>query len=530
MARELLSVFSPLPPQKAFIKSDAFVRGYGGGMGGGKSRTGCEVVFDAALDHPGLIALIARAAHTSIEGTTKKTMLTQVVPPELIVDKKESGGHDWIELFNGSVIHFVGLDNPLRWFSSEIGYVFFDEAQEIEEDKVVRIISRLRQRCSSCAANPQYEDGCEGICRHQSEPVPCTHMPCRAIITFNPASPGHWLQKWFLDGEGLTRTDYGFRKTELVVDDADEPIGNCEFVQALAADNPFLGSDYLRILRGMNSRMRKMYLEGQWVFEEGDQFFDPDSIEYYLDVARDAKPLGTGRTVGDIDKDILARSRRGESDDKIRVKFGDGPLTVWKSPVRGDEPHRYVISVDGASGAGADFAAIQAIDIESFEQVAEWQAKKTPDETAAEAYRLGRIYNTALIVPETTGGWGFAVVQALQRMHYPNVFTRKVLDRLSRKWTDKLGFDTTERMRAHILDVLERVLREREFGLYSLRTVNEVATFVINKNGKAEAQQGCHDDLLMALAIGVAIVLDRPKRIRRLIEKPHTPQFAATGW
>jgi hypothetical protein len=530
--RELRSVFDPLPPQKAFLNSAAKIRGYGGAMGGGKSRTGCEEVFDACLDHPGLVALVARQAHTSIIGTTKKTMLTQVIPPDLIPRDKASQGEDWVELWNGSVIHFVGLDNPTRWFSSEIGYVFFDEAQEIQEDTVVRIMSRLRQPCQDCVREPKYDD--------TGRPIPCGHMPRRTIITFNPSSPGHWLQQWFLTGEGLERTEYGFRKDKLFPTDAIEPIGDCEFVMALAKDNPFLDEDYMRILRGMPARMRKKYLDGEWTYEEGNQFFDPDALERYGELARDAKPLFNGRTVGDIEKDFLARTRgeRGDATDRIRVLRGEGPLTVWKTPVRDRRDEhgmslgatRYILAVDGASGAGKDFAAIHVISVEDFEQVAEWQAKKTPDETAREAYRLGRIYNNALIVPEVTGGWGFAVQQALQRMHYPNVYTRRIMDRLAKKYTDKLGFDTSERMRAHILDTLERVLREGEFGLYSLRTVNELVTFVINEKGKAEAQSGCNDDLVMSLAIGVTITVDRPRQIRRQTVKPHQAQFSATGY
>src|SRR5574338_73733 len=133
-------------------------------MGGGKSRAGCEEVFDACLDFPGLKAVVARDAHTSIVETTKKTMLEQVIPDELIRHRKASGGEDFVELYNGSRIHFIGLEDPYRWYSSELGLLFFDEAHEISEEKVLRLITRLRQ----------------------------PNMPHRAIVTFNPANPGHW--------------------------------------------------------------------------------------------------------------------------------------------------------------------------------------------------------------------------------------------------------------------------------------------------------------------------------------------------
>lgn len=517
---EILSVFDAtrIPAQAAFINSKAVIRGYGGAMGGGKSRTGCEVIFDACLDHPGLVAVVARQAHTSIINTTKRTMLTQVIPAALITNEKKSGGEDYIELWNGSIIHFIGLDDPLRWFSSEIGYAFFDEAQEIQEDTVVRIISRLRQPCAACVALPVYEMGL---------PVACPHMPCKAIITFNPSSPGHWLEQWFL--AGAQRTKHGFRKDELFPTDAEEPIADCEFVKALAVHNPFLGEQYMKFLRGMPSRMRKKYLDGEWVYESGNQFFDPEDLGFHSAVCHDAKPLTSGHTVGDVEKDFLARRRGAKPDDPIKVRKGEGGLTVWKAPKK-DPRERYVVAVDSSSGQSKDWAAIQVVSIESFEQVAELQQKLTPAQTAVEAYRLGRIYNDATIVPELTGGWGFAVQQELQRMHYPALYTRKVLDRLTRKWTDKLGFDTTEKTRAHILGTLERVISEREFVLNSLRAHQELSTFVINDKGKAEAQIGCNDDLVMALAIAVTIALEQPRKREPLRQERYAPLSTATGY
>src|SRR5688572_25995710 len=114
----LESVFRPTPPQEAFMRSPAKIRAYGGAMGGGKSRAMCEVIFDYALDFPGMTAVVARDKHTSIINTTRKTMLDQVVPRELIAHKKQSGGEDYIELFNGSTIHFIGMDDPYRWYSA----------------------------------------------------------------------------------------------------------------------------------------------------------------------------------------------------------------------------------------------------------------------------------------------------------------------------------------------------------------------------------------------------------------------------
>src|SRR5215475_3454564 len=98
------SVFELLPPQQGFFLSNAKILGYGGAMGGGKSRCLCEWVFDHTLTHPGIKCVMARFAHTSIIESTRKIMYEQVLPPELINRKKESGGEDYVRLANGSEI------------------------------------------------------------------------------------------------------------------------------------------------------------------------------------------------------------------------------------------------------------------------------------------------------------------------------------------------------------------------------------------------------------------------------------------
>lgn len=530
---ELLSVFDPLPPQAAFLKSKVFIRGYGGAMGGGKSRTGCEDVFDAALDNPGITCLVARQAHTSIVETTKKTMLRQVIPHQVITHSRASGGEDYVELWNGSRIHFVGLDDPLRWYSSEIGYVFFDEAQELNEDTVLRIITRLRQRCNDCERNPTYDEN--------KRIVPCPHMPNKAILTFNPGNPGHWLQRWFINGG--QRTETGFYKPELWMDGATSPLGSCEFFFAKATDNPHLPPGYVeQTLGGMKEWMRRRYLDGHWEFISGTCFFDVDSLRYYQDLAKDIVPITNGVTAGSIPMDVAHRTGRGPkagADERLRIVSGDGPLTIFKRPVREKfneetgktEPaHRYVLSIDASSGRGSDYSAIQIIDVDEFEQVAEWQGKLETGLVAEEAYRLGRIYNDAVIVPEITGGWGLAIDQVLKRYKYPRLYTRRVIDRLSQKHTDRTGWDTTTRTRMVILESLETAIREREFGLYSIRCINELGTFVYSDREKPEAQPGCNDDLVMSLAIGVKVASDLPRKIVRAKQERYEPQFSVTGY
>lgn len=512
------SSYDPLPPQQKFRASSARIRGYGGAMGGGKSRALCEECWDLCLEYPGLKAVLARALHTSITETTKHTMKTQVIPAEVMahVRSVDSSGKDFYELPNGSVIHFIGLDNPGRWFSSEIGFLGVDEAHECEEDDVALLGTRLRQRLP---------DG--------------RQAPNSMVLCFNPENPGHWLHQWFI--LGANTTEFGFYKPELWTKGAVAPIGDAEFVIARATDNTFLTDGYVqRNLMGLPEPLRRRYLEGEWLFVSGSGFFDAEALLEYQKRVSNPKWIAVSRSGGrPVDNAIKARL----------TPQSTGPWHVWKAPVRQrfidgriEPAHRYIVTVDVSSGGSVDYSGIQVIDVEEFEQVAEYQAKVDPDLLAVEAYRVGRVYNDALVAPEITGGWGFTIASELKRLKYPRLYTRRIRDRLSDKWTDVLGWDTTTKTRAVMLDTLERVIREREFGLHSARTLAEMVTFVrggegengkqrsTNRYGNPAARSGCNDDLVITLAMGVTIATQLPRQLRRVKPTEYKPAFAATGW
>ena len=48
---------------------------------------------------------------------------------------------------------------------------------------------------------------------------------------------------------------------------------------------------------------------------------------------------------------------------------------------------------------------------------------------------------------------------------------------------------------------MEELLRTGMLKINSARTIDELLTFIVNDNGKAEADEGMHDDLVMSLAL-----------------------------
>jgi hypothetical protein len=521
------SEFQLLPAQAAFWLSDAKILGYGGAMGGGKTRCLCEWVFEHCLGLPGLKGVLARFAHTSIIESTRKIMLEQVLPPSLIAHKKESGGEDYIRLTNGSEIHFIGLSDPVKQFSTEVGIIGIDEAHEVPESAVLLLNTRNRQRCKTCIQNGT---------------LLCDHFPHRIALAFNPENPGHYLYQWFFLA-GAVQTTYGRRKEQLFPTNATRSLGTAEFFFANARDNPYLDPEYVnQNLAGLPELLRRRYLEGEWLYVSGQPFFDIDAIAAY-DKEFVKPPKVMARSHGD--------PTGADNKDLCRLKPDrQGGWWVWEPPIRStldDQgnrllPARYLLAVDVAQGSANDYSAVQVLRLDTLEQVAEFQGQIDTAELAIEVARVGRVYNVAEVAVEKTGGWGWAVISDLEKFKYPRLYTKTVYDRLQKQWTDKLGFDTTVYTRAEALNTLEQLTRDFELKLRSSRCLAEMATFVWPErrrqaygqsgpfDGIPQAQPGCNDDLVLALAIGVTVALKRPRRrTREQRRERYTPELV-TGY
>jgi hypothetical protein len=412
-----------------------------------------------------------------------------------------------VRLVNGSTIHFVGLDNPQRWFSAEIGELYFDEAHEIPEDKVLMLATRLRQRCQECS---------------QAGREACSHLPHRMSFAFNPDSPAHWLYRWFLAGAKEIKDAQGrvigYRKDYLTAGEAAASLGDCVFILARAVDNPFLPPEYVqKTLLALPPLLRQRYLEGRWVYAAGRSFFDLEGLQRLEREARDPVIIG-------VMEEVEGRAR-------ISRKQGGG-WWVWKPPVRAgmkrkdggavERSHSYVVACDVSSGTSNDYSAVVVMDVDELEVVAEFQGMIEPSRLAEQCYLAARLYCNAVIAPEITGGWGYAIVQELRRLGYGNVYTRVQFDRLSARWTDAVGWDTNERSRAIMLDNLERAVRMGGVKLPSTRLLHELATFTWPSKGiprSPRAAEGANDDLVMATAIALTVALERrPARSLRQSE------------
>lgn len=170
---------------------------------------------------------------------------------------------------------------------------------------------------------------------------------------------------------------------------------------------------------------------------------------------------------------------------------------------------QYVIGADVGMGLRAsgstrrndsDPSVAQILDSQ-MRQVAVWRGIVHPDYFARVLIALGYHYNSATIAPERNNH-GLVTCIKLRDLDYPYIYTDTVEGTLEpNKDTINLGFFTSERTKPLIIDQLRSYDRDREIQINDEVTLREMLTFVVTESGKMQAEEGEHDDCVMALAI-----------------------------
>lgn len=221
----------------------------------------------------------------------------------------------------------------------------------------------------------------------------------------------------------------------------------------------------------------------------------------YFSTAKIAKLLETAKPG---EKGELSINGKGE------VAFTPvtaGSLEIFNHPEPGT---KYVIGGDTAEGlAHGDAQVLYVINHKTEECDAVYRSQVPPDELADEAYKLGKYYNWALLGIEVNKD-GLWVNDALEKKGYMNLYHRKVFDDITQKVTKFYGWKTNGSTRPFALAALKAVVFRKDSGFPPV-ILNEMLTFVRNMKGKPEAMDKKHDDVIMAAAIGYAILQEYEK-------------------
>ena len=183
----------------------------------------------------------------------------------------------------------------------------------------------------------------------------------------------------------------------------------------------------------------------------------------------------------------------------------DGYISVWKQPEQG---RFYSIGADVAEGLiDGDYSCAMVGDNTSFDVVAMWHGHIDPDLYGLELIKLGKYYNDAYLGVENNNH-GLATLSIIKREEYWNLYFSKSFDRISDKQTQKVGWSTTSVTKPYMIDKLQEFIREMYIGIFSDKAIGEAFTYVIEDNGSTNAQSGCHDDTVMAMAIMLQLMLE----------------------
>lgn len=186
----------------------------------------------------------------------------------------------------------------------------------------------------------------------------------------------------------------------------------------------------------------------------------------------------------------------------------DRNLWIWEPA---DYTQSYMVIADVARGDGKDFSAAHVIHVESNTQVAEYKGQLPPKEFGYFLVGLATEYNQALLVVENANiGW--SALDAIQERGYKNLYFSPKSDAGSNadayfdQYMDnsKLvpGFTTSMKTRPLVINKFREYIGDKSVVIQSKRLLEEMKVFIW-KNGRAEAQSGYNDDLIMSFAIGM---------------------------
>lgn len=195
-----------------------------------------------------------------------------------------------------------------------------------------------------------------------------------------------------------------------------------------------------------------------------------------------------------------------------------GDLWLWQQP---DYTRNYLISADVARGDGKDWSAFHVIDVETAEQVAEYKGKIAPRDYGDFLCGVATEFNYALLVVENASiGW--STIEEIMARGYPNLYygsnnQMETAESYAAKVDhDRLtpGFTMSLRTRPLVIAKMVDYLHEKSAVVHSKRLLTELRTFIWSKSGKAQAQEGYNDDLVMSF--GTALyVRDTALRLRQ---------------
>ena len=280
---------------------------------------------------------------------------------------------------------------------------------------------------------------------------------------------------WFATAEYRREAPEGFERT----------VEEDELVEKYGLDDDQLYWRRLKIAEGGENKFRQEYPSNpdEAFIVSGNMVFDQEKLNDLVatepEALRDYNPM-TGEF----------------------VQMKEGSLQIWDYP-KFDE--NFIIAADVAQGVGQDYSCAVVMNA-NREIVAMYRNNRVdPTEYGEVLFYLGRYYNNALLCVESNS-IGLATLLRLDQMRYVNLYYQTKVADLSSSEGARPGFKTTMASKPQIIGLLQNAIIEDDIRIPSEVIIRELKTYVSKDSGKMEAMAGCHDDTVMATAMGLEVL------------------------
>lgn len=178
----------------------------------------------------------------------------------------------------------------------------------------------------------------------------------------------------------------------------------------------------------------------------------------------------------------------------------------------------YVIAGD-TKGEGKDEYTSQIIDNTTSMRIATCQMQISNSKPFAwQIYCAGRYFNDALIGIEMNFNTG--PLEELERLKYNNQYYREKSEGYNGEYVNgKIGWKTDGVTRPRMIDKEVYLVEEYIKLIQDIPTLQQMLTFVYDKNGRPDSMSGKHDDLLIADCI-LSEIRGQQDMFVREIEEP----------
>lgn len=276
-----------LPKQRLLHTLPHREKAYGGAMGGAKTAAIANEVIRLAMRYPGTQLFVGRRFADDLRQNTMQEIFKFMPPRQPDPADRSWREWDYSPYYNEMVFYrygsYVKFDNLERWkatFGPEYQAVFIDQAEEVDEQAALALLTRLRLPDETRLYNirrtifkgkpltPEvagFQPGEVVDSRNGKR-----HVPYYFVVAFNPEV--NWVKEWFYDDAEIVHYEVDGQPI-LCYEKGAERI----FIPAYSSDNPHLPASYVAAMHTMPQEWQDRYVKGMFIQGGETPFprFDP---------------------------------------------------------------------------------------------------------------------------------------------------------------------------------------------------------------------------------------------------------------